>query len=1507
MKNSLKRKGFFLYLFIFLGLLTLPTIAVFTQEEDIRERFDWLYGQRYYPYTTLPSNVFIDAINERDELISNNGYQLQAAAPWNFMGPQPYNSAFGIVSGRIKAVKFDSRDASGNTFYAVGNNGGLWKTTDGGTTWIDKNGQEPNKLPVLNCQAFDLDAQNGILYIGTGECGYFGGGYMGVGLYKSTDDGNSWTRAWNSPNLPQSTLFYKIVIAPNNPNIIYAAEWTGLYRTNDGGNNWSKVLPTNGADRNCTDIAISPSGAKIYAIGYSPQFWTEWFYGIGFWVSNNYGVNWVQVDPSSGFPHQSASNYQYGRSLLSTSASSENTVYVLTYDAGTDANWVYRSGNGGSNFDLPYRNQNGDPIPIYNPGGNNDFNMVLKCSPYDASTCFVGFQNLLITTNGGQNWPDRTTSHVDHHALDFCPNPQIPNRVIAGSDGGIYSSTNLGVNWASLNNNLGLAQVWMVGSNVYNADNILAGIEDEGIGYKSSYIPGETEWSTTSIEDRDGTLNLSSPFKRDYFIGSVGVCYNPMYYSTNGGINYYSSANYLLDNCNCWTGQGCTTSGGWIPLTVNHPSEPGTIFTVRWGNSNDYNTPIHVLKSTNYGISYNGNDPYHFQFANNMQQKISPNYLAISQSDPNLMLMSWVIGSHPYWLSQGYPSRLIKSTDGGVSWQTNPPLLVGGPPSDVPDRFFSHVEIDPVNKDIIYLTLSGYNTGHVFRSTNGGINWTNISTQETGLPNSPTNDLVIHYTSSNTKEIIVAQDVGVWVTDAENLQWRALAENLPNSPVYDLDHNRLSGKLNASVFGRGVWQVDLPGSIYVQDKLYITDNVTLDKPIVVASGGKLIIGHSDVNPSMTINFSNGANIVVEEGGTLLANSNVAVNLTSSGSWSGIRVNGNTSNCVLYNCTFSNTSTPIVVTGSQMDGIPNPPEYGVIFHDCHFTNAPIEVSNRSDVVIRYCDWTMNSTETDAIVAAGADGIYILDNDIIFSSQVSGSHAIQLSQCNDATITLNTITAADYPITVSNATTYIRYSTITSNPSYPSTSYTGISLNGVSNGHLIYNNVNGYQVGYYLGSSSPTALMNTADGSNVNGEMSALYCYNNSSPRLYPTDDGGQLIWDAGLNYLRNNASGSRGLFVDESAPELDYGYNHIIGSNNIEGSYSGSSPWYVRCNSWGRTTPIFSVNNVYMEYEPVDCTPPDSRPNQNILRGGSEKKGDIPEDEVTPPQPIIVNYGNGLFDTFHVAVSNNIVTADVALFGSGEAEVYAGSFSNAIGIFENVIESYQDSSTAILALNRIFYSNNRMNADSSAYSLLRNYYTSLASANSRDSSFAKTAMELSRKCLIRQKNYIAAISAYEDVISTSTDPVEVAASEISIIEIYTLMNTTEGDVLSFTGRYASLKPNGLKDAMKKIREKMGHKEGSVANVNVPKEFNLSQNYPNPFNPLTKINYSIPQNITVTLKVYDILGRLVKTLVNEYQNAGSYTVTFDGSGLASGIYFYKIEAGDFVQSKKMVLVK
>jgi len=107
----------------------------------------------------------------------------------------------------------------------------------------------------------------------------------------------------------------------------------------------------------------------------------------------------------------------------------------------------------------------------------------------------------------------------------------------------------------------------------------------------------------------------------------------------------------------------------------------------------------------------------------------------------------------------------------------------------------------------------------------------------------------------------------------------------------------------------------------------------------------------------------------------------------------------------------------------------------------------------------------------------------------------------------------------------------------------------------------------------------------------------------------------------------------------------------------------------------------------------------------------------------------------------------------------------------------------------------------------------------------------------------------------------------------------------------------------------LRRPLSEMITSVAqsSAGLPAEFSLSQNYPNPFNPTTTIRYALPQRSQVTLTVFNTLGQPVSTLVSGTEEAGSYEVKFNGSNLASGVYFYRIQAGGFVQTRKLLLLK
>jgi len=135
------------------------------------------------------------------------------------------------------------------------------------------------------------------------------------------------------------------------------------------------------------------------------------------------------------------------------------------------------------------------------------------------------------------------------------------------------------------------------------------------------------------------------------------------------------------------------------------------------------------------------------------------------------------------------------------------------------------------------------------------------------------------------------------------------------------------------------------------------------------------------------------------------------------------------------------------------------------------------------------------------------------------------------------------------------------------------------------------------------------------------------------------------------------------------------------------------------------------------------------------------------------------------------------------------------------------------------------------------------------------------------------------------------------------------NSTEINDYSFTDDLYEVNSSILYYRLKQIDFNGSFEYSNIieVEVNVVSNFSLSQNYPNPFNPATTIRYEIPERRFVTIKVYDVLGNEVSTLVDEEKASGSYEIKIDGNELTSGIYFYQLKAGSFVETKKMILVK
>jgi photosystem II stability/assembly factor-like uncharacterized protein len=340
--------------------------------------------------------------------------QVAADLPWKELGPAPTSGAY---TGRISAIACSPTDPG--RYFVAGADGGVWRSLDAGTTWTALTAG----LPSSAIGALTLDPQNeNVIYAGTGEANFANHSRYGLGLYKSTDGGNTWVQ------LAEGTFggrcFARIVCHPTSASRVYAAITraggfpelaaakghpgatgpVGVFRSDDGGATWTPL--TNGLPQlSATDLALNPADPNVLyaAIGHifgSPQ--------NGIYKSTDAGASWSKL--AGGLPSTGL-----GRINLAIAPSQPARVYaLLTNDA--DA------GGGSASTRGAFRSD--DAGASWTNLGIGDFQQTygwylsaVSAKPDDPAMVFMCGFSLLRTLNSGSSWSDRTPPHVDLHAI----------------------------------------------------------------------------------------------------------------------------------------------------------------------------------------------------------------------------------------------------------------------------------------------------------------------------------------------------------------------------------------------------------------------------------------------------------------------------------------------------------------------------------------------------------------------------------------------------------------------------------------------------------------------------------------------------------------------------------------------------------------------------------------------------------------------------------------------------------------------------------------------------------------------------------------------------------------------------------------------------------------------------------------------------------------------------------------------------------------------------------
>ncbi|MCU0413815.1 MAG: T9SS type A sorting domain-containing protein [Ignavibacteriaceae bacterium] len=726
--------------------------ALFNQQpiEKEKDEFpsDWFFMQRAYPLGEVPLEKYYEAIEQTKQIKSFN--KSSSANPWVLRGPTN-------IGGRISDIEMSP--TSFDTIYAGIASGGVFKSVDQGLGWFPIF----DETYTMSIGDLVVDPTNpNIIYVGTGEVNGGGGSvtYGGNGVYKSTDAGTTW----NNIGLAATEYISRIIIDPKNPQRIFLGAMgklfsknseRGLYRSTDGGTTWENKLFISDST-GCIDVAVNPLNPDtIYAAMWErirrPDRRSYGGPTCGLYRSTDGGDTWIEL--TNGIPHNSPS---VGRIGISISASSPNILYAIYADNIGYFAGVYKSTNNGDSW---VRTSDGALSSLFSSFGWWFGN--IRVDPSNPNNVFVMGLDVYKTSNGGSSWSYSSGSmHVDQHGMYI--HPANPNFIVAGNDGGVYKSLNAGSSWSFITT-MPITQFYTCEIDHQFPNRAYGGTQDNGTN--RTMTGNLNDWQ--QICGGDGFYVLVDPSNNNFVYAEYQ--YGAFARSTNGG----SSFNYGLNGVNS------SDRFNWCTPYIIDPSNPATL----------YLGTHRIYKSTNRAVSWTPISPDLTNGppgGNLVYGTITT--IASAHSDPNVIYAG--TDDANVWVT----------TNSGTNWTKISTSL--------PSRWVTRVAVDPNDAMTAYVTLSGYRYDeylpHVFRTTDAGINWSDISSN---LPDAPVNDIIVDPDSAS--RLYVGTDVGVFVTENLGISWSYLGENLPNAPITDLVLHNPTRTLIAATYGRSMYSVDL--------------------------------------------------------------------------------------------------------------------------------------------------------------------------------------------------------------------------------------------------------------------------------------------------------------------------------------------------------------------------------------------------------------------------------------------------------------------------------------------------------------------------------------------------------------------------------------------------------------------------------------------------------------------------------------------------------------------------
>ena len=778
---------------------------------------------------TLPAGPSVDIADARMAALRQAADRGVAGGTWDEVQDVPYDSddadyrdpfisnsggGSGIVSGRMTALAVD-----GSTVYAGGADGGVWRTSDGGDTW------EPitDHLPSLSSGSLAVNPDDHAVWYGTGEANTSFESYLGTGIYRSLDGGDTWQRIGGRQLV--GTTVARLTF--DGAGKVYAATSTGVYRRpvdRDPAEPWTAVLQPGvpepyGQFRIANDVQVQPGtdGQTVIA----NVAWRDRHTSYnGFYVSKRGGDRgtWSRV-VTDGIARRDIGRAEFaysadGAKLYTVVESIRN--YNFNPESALMGIYVSNSGDVAGPWKMKadyakLAKSPGSALKLgqgYAPGIQVWYNQFIGVDPADPDHVYMGLEEVYETTDGGTNWTTigpywnfglpcsaggdldncPKTTHPDQHVVAFSA-----DQVWIGNDGGIYSRDLQGAtDWD--NHNAGLRTLQYYYGGVGEVDGGLAysgGLQDNG---GSLLLPGEdTMVSPFGGDGGDVIVDPNDGLKvvHEY----VGL---DMWSTTNGGQTDGSERAF----------EEITPACGAFTYTPD-PCDPNPRFIAPFdADVNDINHWVaggqYVWETHEGWDTRCGNSSCDWEIVHDTGDG---NQVTAVVANGGTMYAGWCsFGCNPGpFFSTGI------DTNYGGEWHT-----VAGPGHDytgakLPQRYVFNLTVDPEDDGHIFAVYSAYSRrwipgagrGVVFESHNGGRRWTNITGD---LPDAPGDDLVIAGDS-----LVASTDVGVFVTDAADPGvWQRFGTGLPNAVAGDLTVTPDGTMLVAVTHGRGMWQIPMP-------------------------------------------------------------------------------------------------------------------------------------------------------------------------------------------------------------------------------------------------------------------------------------------------------------------------------------------------------------------------------------------------------------------------------------------------------------------------------------------------------------------------------------------------------------------------------------------------------------------------------------------------------------------------------------------------------------------------